>query len=47
VNLPRDWHPVLGPVQLFLAPRSSKIVYVVGSASDETLDLITQNIDRR
>lgn len=47
VNLPRNWHPVLGPVGLFLAPRSSKIVYVVGAAADGTLDVIMQNIDRR
>jgi hypothetical protein len=47
VTLPNDWNPVLGPVTVFVAPRTSKIVYVVGSAAAGTLDVITQNIDRR
>jgi len=37
--------PILGPAELTLAAGTSSIVYAVGSADDESLELLVQSID--
>jgi hypothetical protein len=37
--------PILGPVELTLVAGGSSIVYTVGSADDESLELLVQSID--